>query len=150
MQEDGATQQDAGPATLYADIRYLQQDPSLTGLAPAGGRVRIEGAVVTAAKSSANSTFFIQNATGPKEVDWNKDTVFLMELAAGVCAWSVNGVDIGKVKTGPAIRCFRDSKPEFLQFAGQPLPYGETVVNDKNPDVVIRAPGPAAIVCNVK
>jgi hypothetical protein len=41
------------------------------------------------------------NATGPKEVDWNKDTVFLMEVAAGVCTWSVNGADVGKVRFPP-------------------------------------------------
>jgi len=63
--QDGG-QQDAGPATLFADIRYLQQDPSLTGLAPLNSRVRIEGAVVTAVKTGVNR-FFIQNASGPKE-----------------------------------------------------------------------------------
>lgn len=71
VQEDGNTQedanlQDAGPAQLYADIRYLQQDPSLTGLAPLDSRVRIEGAIVMAYDSTI-SVFFLQNATGPKE-----------------------------------------------------------------------------------
>jgi predicted extracellular nuclease len=71
LQNDGPLQSDvlqldAGPATLYADIRYLQQDPALTGLAPLNGRVRIEGAVVTGFSSTV-SVFFIQNATGPKE-----------------------------------------------------------------------------------
>ncbi|MBI5482479.1 MAG: lamin tail domain-containing protein [Deltaproteobacteria bacterium] len=65
--QNDANQQDAGPATLYPDIRALQQDPGYTGtLAPLNSRVRIEGAVVTAFGSSVY-VFFIQNATGPKE-----------------------------------------------------------------------------------
>ena len=67
QQPDSTTTSDAGPATLYPDIRAFQQDPGYTGtLAPLNSRVRIENVVVTASRSDA-STFFIQNASGPKE-----------------------------------------------------------------------------------
>jgi len=70
LQQDAAqqdAQQDAGPATLYPDIRALQQDPSYGGaLAPIGSRVRLEAGVVTASSPTA-SVFFVQNAAGPKE-----------------------------------------------------------------------------------
>jgi predicted extracellular nuclease len=83
--QDDASTQDAGPATLYADIRYLQQDPSLTGLAPINSRVRIEGAVVTAFSSTV-SVFFLQNATGPKEYSGilvKKNATVPSDLVAG-------------------------------------------------------------------
>jgi hypothetical protein len=97
VQEDGPGQQDsqldAPPATLYADIRYLQQDPSLTGLAPLNGRVRIEGAVVTAVKINVNR-FFIQNATGPKEYSGilvKRSAVCPTDLAIGDTLSAIEG-----------------------------------------------------------
>ena len=52
----------------------------------------------------------------------------------------------GNVETLAAIACFRDHKPEFLEITGQPLTYGETVVDYKNLDFGIRGPGFVAIV----